>query len=180
MIEYRRHNFTHVANWTEDEALLRAAVAEWNRLQPRPKFIVITGDLANAFPRNYSTLRRQQLDAVRAELSAVASDIPLVLLSGNHDLEDQPTGETTAAYVAEFGDDYFTFWIDGVRFIVLNSQLYRDHEAAIEDYEAQEKWLNETLAEPANATHSIVFQHIPWFLSNISEPFDPVVSLVGP
>lgn len=116
------------------------------------------------------------MDDVRAELELINSEIPLIILSGNHDLEDKPTELTISEYITEFGDDYFSFWKGGVLFIILNTQLYRDPELTQALLAQQEAWLDGLLSAPenANATHLIVLQHIPWFLSNISEPFNPI------
>ncbi|CAG2172179.1 unnamed protein product, partial [Oppiella nova] len=102
------------------------------------------------------------------------NDIPLVLLGGNHDFLNSPTVESVTAYKTTFGDDYFTFWIDGVMFIVINVQFYKDNTHVKGLYEEQEVWIDKQLAEAksGNYKHVIVFQHIPWFLRDINEPLD--------
>jgi hypothetical protein len=37
-----------------------------------------------------------------------------------------PTRETIEQYKQSFGDDYFSFWVGGVCYLVLNSQFYQD------------------------------------------------------
>ena len=37
-------------------------------------------------------------------------EIPLVCLSGNHDIGEEPTMELIENYKKDFGDDYFSFW----------------------------------------------------------------------
>ena len=56
--------------------------------------------------------------------SRLDKSIPLVCVCGNHDVGDKPTVATVSSYRQSFGDDYFSFWIGGVHFIVLNSQYY--------------------------------------------------------
>jgi hypothetical protein len=62
-------------------------------------------------------------------------------------------------------------------FIVINVQFYKNHTEVKELYEEQDKWIDEKLEEAKNGSykHVIVFQHISWFLYNISEPLDPTV-----
>lgn len=73
-------------------------------------------------------------------------------------------------YKSSFGDDYFSFWCDGVRFLVLNSQYFEDASKVPELAQKHEQWLNEEL-ESARQSRSrvIVFQHIPWFLNDPDE-----------
>jgi len=52
--------------------------------------------------------------------------IPLVCVCGNHDIGDSPTVATVAQYRNEFGDDFFSFWVGGCKFLVINSQYFYD------------------------------------------------------
>ena len=54
------------------------------------------------------------------------SSIPLVCVCGNHDVGNTPTLDSIRHYRDKFGDDYFSFWVGGVKFIVINSQYYKD------------------------------------------------------
>ena len=70
-----------------------------------------------------------------------------------------------------FGDDYFSFWVGGVLFLVLNSQFYEnpcDVQIAAEE---QDKWLDVQLMSITEnkAKYVIIFQHIPWFLKDVDE-----------
>lgn len=58
--------------------------------------------------------------------SGLDPSIPLLCVCGNHDVGNAPTAVTVQRYVSEFGDDYFGFWVGGVRGIVINSNLYYD------------------------------------------------------
>lgn len=40
-------------------------------------------------------------------------DIPLVVVSCNHDVGNVPTPETIAEFQRTWGDDYFSFWVGG-------------------------------------------------------------------
>ena len=65
----------------------------------------------------------------------------IVCVCGNHDVGNRPTKDTIANYKSTFGDDYFSFWHNGVHFIVLNSQLYEDCSLTKDLAEAQDNWL---------------------------------------
>ncbi len=71
--------------------------------------------------------------------------IPLVCLPGNHDIGDVPTPEDIQSYRNTFGDDYYAFWLGGVRFIVLNSQLFADSSKCEEVKREQDHWLDQQL-----------------------------------
>jgi 3',5'-cyclic AMP phosphodiesterase CpdA len=194
MIETYLQNKTN-GNWTEEIDLTRAAIKEWNQI--KPKFVVICGDLVNDYPGS-EPRRSEQLRDFKKVFAELDKNIPLVLLGiknsfyfvfvflkinsvhysgGNHDLLDSPTDESVDAYKSDFGDDYFSFWVDGCMFIVINVQFYKNHTQVEELHEEQSKWIDEKLEEAKNGSykHVIVFQHIPWFLHNINEPLDPMV-----
>jgi len=55
--------------------------------------------------------------------------IPLLCVCGNHDVGNRPTASSVEAFKKDFGDDYFVFWIDKMKGIVLNTNLYFDPSA---------------------------------------------------
>uniref|UniRef100_A0A8C6SBI4 protein-serine/threonine phosphatase n=1 Tax=Neogobius melanostomus TaxID=47308 RepID=A0A8C6SBI4_9GOBI len=132
---------------------------EWavNRLQPRPRFMVLCGDLVHAMPG--SPFREEQERALKTALKGTDSSIPLVF--------------TVQQYCDQWGDDYFSFWVGGVLCLVLNSQLFFDASACPQLKEAQETWLEEQLsratASSAKPKHVLVFQHIPLYLKTPNE-----------
>lgn len=100
--------------------------------------------------------------------SELDPEIPLVCVCGNHDVGNRPSKDTIANYQNTFGDDYFSFWHQGVHFIVLNSQLYENCSLTKDLAKAQDDWLDYQLTK--NAKHKLMFQHIPWFLKSPDEP----------
>ncbi|CAG2114756.1 unnamed protein product, partial [Medioppia subpectinata] len=98
---------------------------------------------------------------------------------GNHDFLNSPTVESVTAYKNQFGDDYFTFWVDGCMFIVINVQFYKDHTNVLALYDEQDQWIDKQLleAKAGNYKHVVVFQHIPWFLNDINEPLDEMFNI---
>ena len=107
-------------------------------------------------------------------LRTVDSDIPLVLVSGNHDVGNIPTPETIAEFQRTWGDDYFSFWVGGVLFLVLNSQFLYDASRCPALKQEHDHWLDQQLrtAGQRACRHAVVFQHIPLFLQSIGEDDD--------
>lgn len=143
---------------------LEKFVAVANRLHPA--FIVNCGDLVN------KAGDPQQIERYKSIMSKLDSEIPVYNVAGNHDVRNQPTPETLAAYRKTFGRDYYTFHQQGIEGIVLNTSLIKSPELAPGEAEEQSAWLEKTLAEAhAHPNEEIViFQHIPWFLQKADEP----------
>ncbi|KAM6244132.1 serine/threonine-protein phosphatase CPPED1 isoform 2-T2 [Spheniscus humboldti] len=155
--------------WGEEIKLAEQAVQAINKLNPKPKFFVLCGDLIHGMPGTQR--RKDQEQDLKNVLKNTDQDIPLVFVSGNHDIGNTPTRETIDNYCKNWGDDYFSFWVGGVFFLVLNSQLYFDSSKCPDLKQAQDVWLNEQLAvaEKHKCKHIIVFQHIPLFLRKPDE-----------
>jgi hypothetical protein len=165
-------------------ALLNKAVDEINRL--RPAFAVVCGDMINAYPaamgKQDGDKRAAQLGAFKAACGRVHPSVPLVCVCGNHDVGDRPNAASIAQYRGEFGDDYFTFWVKGVKCICVNSQFWKDASDAAELRAAHDAWLRQELQAPDTATakYCLVFAHYPPFLMAQDEPaeyfnLDPAV-----
>ncbi|XP_028264276.1 serine/threonine-protein phosphatase CPPED1 [Parambassis ranga] len=158
--------------WDEEVELTKLTVEAVNQLRPRPKFMVLCGDLVHAMPD--SQFREAQERDLKAALKGTDPSIPLVFVSGNHDLDQVPTVNTVEQYCRNWGDDYFSFWVGGVLCLVLNSQLYFDSSACPELKEAQEIWLEAQLSRASSSTgpkpkHILIFQHIPLYVKNLDE-----------
>jgi len=158
--------------WDEDIRLTELAIKHANTLNPKPKFFIVCGDMINAGPGQI--YRGEQENDFKRIFEQLDSDIPLVCVCGNHDIGNSPTVETVATYRNMFGDDYFSFWIDGVLFLALNSQYYEDHSQVEDEYTQQELWLDQQLelVKLKQCQHCVVFQHIPWFLKDANEEKD--------
>ncbi|XP_042827312.1 serine/threonine-protein phosphatase CPPED1 isoform X2 [Panthera tigris] len=158
--------------WGQEIRLTEQAVQAVNKLKPRPRFFVLCGDLIHAMPG--TPWRKEQTADLQRVLARVDSDIPLVLVSGNHDLGNAPTPETVAEFQRTWGDDYFSFWVGGVLCLVLNSQFWYDASRCPALKQAQDQWLDQQLsvAGQRECQHAIVFQHIPLFLQSIDEDDD--------
>nr|XP_023413107.1 serine/threonine-protein phosphatase CPPED1 isoform X2 [Loxodonta africana] len=158
--------------WGPEIRLTEQAVQAINRLNPKPKFFVLCGDLIHAMPG--TPWRQEQTEDLQRVLKELDREIPLVFVSGNHDIGNVPTAESIAEFCQTWGDDYFSFWVGGVLFLVLNSQFFYDASRCPALKQAQDQWLDEQLsiAGERQCQHSVVFQHIPLFLQSIDEDDD--------
>ena len=147
-------------------------VADVNSLTPRPKFLVICGDLIQAWPKEGEEIREQQRSEFKRVLSGL--QVPLVCVCGNHDIGNTPNNQTIVTYKQKFGDDYFSFWANGVFFIVVNSQLLKDSSETKELAAEQDTWLDEQLevVRTEKPKHAVVFHHIPIFMYSPDEDDD--------
>jgi 3',5'-cyclic AMP phosphodiesterase CpdA len=152
------HDFAH------ETANFEFAIANANRL--KPAFVVVCGDLVNkpADPAQVAEYLR-----VAAKLD---KSIKLFNVAGNHDVRNQPTPVSLAAYRERFGPDYYTFRFPDFAGFVLDSSLIQHPESAPEEAARQEQWLLAELKKAAadGVRWRVVFQHIPLFLENPDEP----------
>lgn len=158
--------------WEQEILLAEQAVQAINKLNPKPKFFVLCGDLVHAMPGR--PWRKEQTEDLQRVLRTVDRDIPLVVVSGNHDVGNVPTPETIAEFQRTWGDDYFSFWVGGVLFLVLNSQFLYDASRCPALKQEHDHWLDQQLrtARQRTCRHAVVFQHIPLFLRSIDEDDD--------
>lgn len=157
-------------DWAEEEAMLDLVAQIVNRLNPR--FVVITGDLVNKSPRSRkgALIAGSQVECFKDSLRCLHASIPLVLQPGNHDIGDRPRPEDIARYQRTFGDDYFSFWVGGVLYINLNSQLYMDGKYTADLREEQDRWLERLVNDAAGkATHIVALSHVPPFIESFDE-----------
>lgn len=150
-------------NFIQETANFEFAIANANRL--RPRFLVITGDLANR--RDDS----QQIAEYKRLLQKVDPGIPVYSVPGNHDLGNVPTPAAIAAYRKAIGPDYYTFKAENMLGVVLDSNLIRSPEADPQDAKKQEEWLVKVLQQAKSDTQQqiVVFQHIPYFIKSADE-----------
>lgn len=152
------------ANVQQETANFEFAIATVNRL--KPAFVVITGDLVN------TAGDKTQVDEYLRIAAKLDPSIPLYQLPGNHDIGNEPTPESIAAYAARFGPDHYSFRRGPVMGLVVNSGLVQSAQGAPKEAEQQDAWLKAELekAKQEGVPHVIVFQHHPWFIASIDEP----------
>jgi len=155
--------------WQQEIDWSRELVRQVNAMRPRPRFMVICGDLLDAWPETQGSIRTKQEKDFKNVFNSLM--VPCVCVCGNHDIGNQPTMESVSRYRSSFGDDYFSFWCNGVYFLVLNTQYYEDSSKVPKIAEEQEIWLEEQLnkIKKRKPKHAVIFQHIPLFLNNPDE-----------
>ena len=144
------------SSWSEEVTMLKLAISHVNRL--RPRFLVVSGDLTNAWPTISNTTELNasnaavidaQVASFREALRELDPSIPVVLQPGNHDVGQNPSRASVEAYRARFGDDYCAYWVGGVKYVAINSQYYHTQcesaEAAALRAE-QEAWVEDELS----------------------------------
>ncbi|KAJ3608300.1 hypothetical protein NHX12_025349, partial [Muraenolepis orangiensis] len=111
-----------------------------------------------------SPYRAAQEEDLKGALRGMDPSIPLVFVSGNHDLGNTPTPATVQQYRRAWGDDYCSFWVGGVLCLVLNSQLFYDSSLCPALKEEQDLWLDRQLL--------CCSTHIPLYLKTPDEEDD--------
>jgi 3',5'-cyclic AMP phosphodiesterase CpdA len=156
--------FTADRDFAQETANYEFAVANVNRLQP--EFVVVSGDLIN------KTGDKTQADEFFRITAKIPSSIPVHLVAGNHDVGNEPTPETLAAYKARFGSNYYSFRHGRVYGIVLDSSVISAPGKVQAEANHQEAWLKMELtrAQASGARHVVIFQHHSWFLEKPEEP----------
>jgi 3',5'-cyclic AMP phosphodiesterase CpdA len=149
--------------FTQDTANLEFVIAAVNRLHPA--FLIITGDLVN----------RQGDQAQTAEYFRVTGkldpSIRLYNVPGNHDVLNEPTPASLAAYRKTFGPDYYTFRAGGMAAFVLDSPIIAGPKNVPDELAKQEAWLREELAKAKRdgVRDLVVFQHHLMFVDSPEE-----------
>lgn len=151
-------------DFAHETANFEFAIANANRL--KPAFVVICGDLVN---RAGDPAQATEYQRVAAGLDKT---IKLYNVAGNHDVGNQPTPASLAAYRRKFGADYYTFRFPDFIGLVLDSSLIQHPEKAPQEALRQEQWLRGELEKAAaeGIRWRVVFQHIPLFLESAGEP----------
>jgi predicted phosphodiesterase len=156
--------FADDANFKQETVNFEQAIDAANRLHPA--FVVVCGDLINK-PADAAQAAEYLRIAAKLDPS-----IPLYSVAGNHDVGNQPTPESLAAYRARFGPDYYTFRHGDFEGLVLDSSLIQHPEKATEEAQKQDAWVEEELKRSAagGVKRIAIFEHIPLFLSKADEP----------
>ena len=116
--------YTANADFAQETANFEFAIAAANRLHPA--FVVVTGDLVN---KEGDAAQIAEYQRIAAKLDRA---IPLYNVTGNHDVGNNPTPATLAAYTKQFGPDHYTFRADEFVGIVLDSSISDAQAQAVE------------------------------------------------
>lgn len=135
--------------WDAEIFLVNNFIEKVNALTPLPRFVVITGDMLDTDPTSPDRMKehKEQYTDFASCFRKLNPQIGLVCVPGNHDVGDYPTKDTIDLYRQEFGPDFFTFWVGGVQFSVLNTQYYKikadkEHEDIKDCMERHQQFVN--------------------------------------
>lgn len=150
-------------NFVQETANWDFVIANANRLHPA--FLVVCGDLTNK-PGDAGQIAEYK--RINAKLDP---SIPLFSVPGNHDVMNEPTPASIAAYREHYGKDYYSFHAGPVYGIVLDSSLMKAPGNVPQEAANQERWLEaELIKAKSEGAMPVVFQHIPFFLEKPDEP----------
>eukprot|EP00172_Hildenbrandia_rubra_P002225 Plantae.Rhodophyta-Hildenbrandia_rubra.ctg29280.p1 GENE.Plantae.Rhodophyta-Hildenbrandia_rubra.ctg29280~~Plantae.Rhodophyta-Hildenbrandia_rubra.ctg29280.p1 ORF type:complete len:307 (-),score=64.69 Plantae.Rhodophyta-Hildenbrandia_rubra.ctg29280:1254-2174(-) len=158
-------------SWKEEVKICERAISKLNKIKPR--FVVIVGDMVHHHPLIYGVekeVMNKQITSFKETFDKLDDNIQVVCVVGNHDAGDAPTSQSLKDYKEGFGDDYFVFYVQGMRFVVCNTCLYNDASKAEKEFQEQERWLRDVLGKRHEPT--FIFGHHPWFLYEDDEEND--------
>ena len=164
--------------WQHDRSNMRLLCEKINALEPKPQFIFVTGDLSNARPESneeitpgfMSSYRSPQQIDLLTDLGLFDEDIPILVNTGNHDINESPDKVTVGAHERVWGDAYFSFWVKGQIFLALESQFFRSEDPVTKEFAKEEiQWLTELLSEMPKETPKTIMIHVPLFIRTPDE-----------
>jgi serine/threonine-protein phosphatase CPPED1 len=155
--------YTKDKGFEHETANLEFAVATVNRL--KPAFVVVTGDLVN---KSDSAAQAAEYKRIMAKVDPA---IRVYSMPGNHDVGNEPTKESLAAYRERLGPDYYSFRNGAIAGFVLDSGPLKAPQNVPAEAEKMERWLRAELAKARadGAKHLVVFLHHPLFLTDPDE-----------
>jgi 3',5'-cyclic AMP phosphodiesterase CpdA len=146
-----------MGGYEHDKASLGQAVKQINELEC--DFVVVCGDLVH-HPADSSF---QDFLDITGEL-----DMPCYLVAGNHDVGNIPGDSSLAYYREKLGDDYYTFKYGRKAFVVVNTQLWKNHVEGASA--AHDQWFRKVLDDFAGRQIPvIVIGHHPLFVEEVNE-----------
>ena len=141
-----------------------------NNMKPKPRFLLVHGNYTNAKPDEKEYF--PQLESFKSSFENLSPEIPVVCVCGHTDCGSPPSLLSVEAYRKSFGDDWFSFWVEGVQFLVLNTAYYKDSSTETETLKVeQQEWLESKLLEAqVNPPQQIILlQTMPWFRKTMDE-----------
>ena len=129
------------ANFAQETANFEFAIATANRL--KPAFVIVTGDLIN---KTRDAAQTAEYKRIAAKLDPA---IRLYNVAGNHDVGNEPTQASLAAYRERFGPDYYVFRQGDMAGIVLNSSVIAAPKNVPDEAEKQKPGCADALEEGA-------------------------------
>lgn len=146
-------------SFSQETKIMEKVVAVINNLNPA--FVVITGDMVN------DGEDQNQINEFKRICTLIKKNIPVYVLPGNHDLNQQSTDESISCYMDEYGYDCFCFHLNNSCFIGLNTPIiFANRE---EKEKKQLVWLEKNLENSQKCNHCILFGHYPFFVKEPNE-----------
>ncbi|HKI88022.1 MAG TPA: metallophosphoesterase [Draconibacterium sp.] len=152
--------FENNKGFEKETVLYEKAVSEINQLHP--DFVMITGDLV------HNGKDAAEIAEFKGITAKIDPDIPVYYTPGNHDLGQEPTGQSIHTFIKNYGYDRFSFKHKGSLFIGFNSSLIKNDLPELE--QKQFEWLKRKLKGSKKASHVLLFCHYPFFIQSIDEP----------
>jgi hypothetical protein len=169
---------------SEEDSLMKTTITQINKL--RPKFCVVIGNFTssmitlekkekekdNTDSTNNSSVvvnstYSEQIQSFRRFMARISDTIPVIFVPGDHEMSSSSSlsREILSNYYSLFGCDYFGFWYQGTRGLVLNSVLMIQGERDYpEEFHKQEEWLDEEIEQAKLCSNNIIlFMYHPWF-----------------
>jgi UDP-2,3-diacylglucosamine pyrophosphatase LpxH len=158
---------THIGLSTAPNALqhLQTVVNQINAMSPQPDAVIVSGDIgetSSAWTTAKNTL---------ANLMAVVYFCP-----GNHDIQTT----NISSYRQYFGNDYYSFRINNITFMVIDSQLLGDFDTFVSgqtpadvqpllsSVQTESDTMLAWLGQQTAVTNEIAVQHVPLFPQSLS------------
>ena len=146
-----------------DSKLYGRAIEQINELSPA--FVVTCGDLV------YDMNDADQHEALARVTEGLDKGIPMYWVAGNHDVTNNPTTDTLAAYRRRYGADLYSFDRGGIHGIVINSTVCQKPTQTPGEWERTVEFLEADLdsATKGGAEHIFLFAHHPLFVTHVGE-----------
>ena len=157
-----------IVGYEDEKRLFDAAIDAANALNP--DFVVVCGDMVN------TPADPVEVALVKECAARLSPKIPIYWAPGNHDVGADtvvPTRDSIAAYRRDFGPDYYSFDLRGVRFLVIDSVVFDHPENVPGELDRQMQFVSDALQEARERSMPvIVFTHHPLFLNQADESGD--------
>jgi outer membrane protein assembly factor BamB len=138
---------THIAvGATKYDANLKAAVAEFNAMEPRPAFVIHTGDITEMGAEPQFKLYEQDIKDAK---------MPFKNTCGNH--ETRWADMSVNRFIQHFGSSDISYKQNGVRFIGFNAAIWLEHHGAVSG--DTRRWIVSELKKDPKGTPAVLFCH---------------------
>ena len=128
----------------------------------KPAFVIITGDHVNV------AFDPDQLAEFKRMVAQIDPSIPVYLVPGNHDLENEAPTENVRRYEALYGvEDHFSATCGDTYLIGINTEIIWADNQALEA--EQRSWLKKELKKSRKYDKTILVSHHPFFIREVDE-----------